>query len=212
MNATVAGPTKAGLIFHRPSKAYLSKVDLHCSNHQPFTVSAWTSLHQCPSPASLHVPPRRSPTRRHRTTGKPLPPPVAPPCAVQASAVTDRTFSCRADLRGRCATRRPPPTDSAATCTRRLAGLNRRLHTPAASRRPPLPLQACTRWPPPPPAALHRSDAHASYPAATCCLQRRSAVPLRPRRPAAETSPPRPPPSLAAAATTHSRRHEPYSA
>uniref|UniRef100_A0A0E0EIG5 NB-ARC domain-containing protein n=1 Tax=Oryza meridionalis TaxID=40149 RepID=A0A0E0EIG5_9ORYZ len=74
------------------------------------------------------LPPRRPPTRRHRIAGKPLPPPVVPPCAVLASAVADHTSSCRANFHGHCGTAgslrchlhvlpcHPPPLPACAGC------------------------------------------------------------------------------------------------
>uniref|UniRef100_A0A0E0QEW1 RGH1A n=1 Tax=Oryza rufipogon TaxID=4529 RepID=A0A0E0QEW1_ORYRU len=74
------------------------------------------------------LPPCRPPTRRHRIAGKPLPPPVVPPCAVLASAVTDHTSSCRANFHDHCGTAgslrchlhalpcRPPPLPACAGC------------------------------------------------------------------------------------------------
>lgn len=90
----------------------------------------------------------------------------------------------------------PPPARasraspaSASPCMRRplLPDLCRHLDTPATPRRSPSPLARSRRPPPPsgrPPlpreAAVYHSGAHASYPAATCCLRRRRAVPPHP--------------------------------
>lgn len=133
-----------------------------------------------------------------------------PPDSRQAAATTSRVSLCctgfcrhRSDLLIPCRPPRPvyhmqasasrlrghlrggTLLASIAACMRWLClvGLRRLLHAPPVPRRPPL-LLART-------AALHRSDVRASYPAAisfpatTCCLQRRRVVPHHPQQPAA---------------------------